>query len=109
MLPRAQAVVEDRVRTNKAMGLANLPSSKWDVNQGLPLVCAISAANVNDSQAFQPLLRGIFAVRPRRGPCRRRPAKLHGDKAYHSHDQHRWLRERGIGVRIARPSIESSQ
>ncbi|QUX31597.1 transposase [Nocardiopsis akebiae] len=42
-------------------------------------------------------------------PRRRRPAKLHGDKAYHSRDQRRWLRERGIGVRLARPGIESSQ
>lgn len=48
-------------------------------------------------------------MRSRRGPRRRRPAKLHGDKAYHSRDRRRWLRERRIGVRIARPGVESSQ
>ncbi|MFE6447496.1 IS5 family transposase [Nocardiopsis dassonvillei] len=79
------------------------------VNQGLPLTCAISAANVNDIEVLQPLVRVIPAVRSRRGPRRRRPTKLHGDKAYHSREQRRWLRERGIGVRLPRPGIESSQ
>ncbi|WP_042284279.1 IS5 family transposase, partial [Nocardiopsis alba] len=88
------------------------PGSKLHLlcdNQGLPLTCAISAANVNDGEALKPLVRGIPAVRSRRGPRRRRPAKLHGDKAYHSRDRRRWLRERQIGVRIARPGVESSQ
>ncbi|MEQ4725928.1 transposase [Nonomuraea sp. B19D2] len=31
---RAHAVVEDRVRAGKAMGLRNLPSQDWTVNQG---------------------------------------------------------------------------
>ncbi|GHC84790.1 hypothetical protein GCM10007079_27140 [Nocardiopsis terrae] len=56
-----------------------------------------------------PVVRGVPAVRSRRGPRRRRPAKLHGDKAYHSRDRRRWLHERQVGVRIARPGIESSQ
>lgn len=62
------------------------PGSKLHLpcdHQGLPLTCAVSAANVNDIEALQPLVRGIPAVRSRRGPRRRRPAKLHGDKAYH--------------------------
>lgn len=58
---------------------------------------------------LKPLVRGIPAVRSRRGPRRRRPVKLHGDKAYHSSENHEWLRGRGIGARIARPGIESSQ
>ncbi|RVX37918.1 DDE family transposase [Nonomuraea polychroma] len=33
-LARAHAVVEDRVRAGKAMGLRNLPSQDWTVNQG---------------------------------------------------------------------------
>jgi hypothetical protein len=33
-LARAHAVVEDRVRADKAMGLRNLPSQDWTVNQG---------------------------------------------------------------------------
>lgn len=31
---RSHASVEDRVRTNKAMGLDNLPSQSWEVNRG---------------------------------------------------------------------------
>ncbi|MFB4285966.1 IS1380 family transposase [Nonomuraea sp. MTCD27] len=33
-LARAHAVVEDRVRADKAMGLANLPSKDWTINAG---------------------------------------------------------------------------
>lgn len=42
-LHRAHASVEDRVRTNKAMGLRNLPSKAWTVNQGWVLACNIAA------------------------------------------------------------------
>jgi len=55
------------------------------------------------------VVKGIAAVRPRRGPHRRRPGKLRADKAYHSAGTLRWLRERGIAIRIARPGIESSE
>jgi hypothetical protein len=34
VLHRSHAGVEDRVRTNKAMGLDNLPSQSWEVNRG---------------------------------------------------------------------------
>ena len=47
-------------------------------------------------------------VRSRRGPRRRRPGKLRGDKAYHSAEAIAWLRGRGIASRIARPGIESA-
>jgi hypothetical protein len=43
------------------------------------------------------------------GPRRRKPAKLHADKAYDQTDLRRWVRNRGIEVRIARKGIESSQ
>jgi hypothetical protein len=42
-LHRAHAGVEDRVRTNKAMGLRNLPSKAWTVNQGWVLAANIAA------------------------------------------------------------------
>jgi hypothetical protein len=35
--------VEDRVRTNKAMGLHNLPSKSWDVNCGWMLAANLAA------------------------------------------------------------------
>jgi transposase len=42
-----------------------------------------------------------------RGPRRRKPAKLHADKAYDQPDLRCWVRDRGIKVRIARKGIES--
>jgi transposase len=63
---------------------------------------------MHDSQAFEPLIQGIPKVRSRRGPRRRKPAKVHADKAYDIPDCHRALRERSICDRIARRGIESS-
>lgn len=40
-LSRSHATVEDRVRGDKAMGLRNLPSKKWQVNQGWMLAANI--------------------------------------------------------------------
>lgn len=76
---------------------------------GLSLSIGISAANAHDSQALEALVRGIPPVRSRRGPRRRRPAKLHGDKGYDYDHLRRWLRSRNITPRIARKGIESSQ
>ncbi|MGI5328364.1 IS5 family transposase [Actinomadura nitritigenes] len=69
---------------------------------GLPLVVAVSAANVHGSQALKPLLMALPAIRSRRGPRRRRPAKIRADKAYHSAEHQTWLRRRGIVPRISR-------
>jgi transposase len=76
---------------------------------GLPLSIGTSAANTHDSQGLEPLVRGIPPIRSRRGPRRRRPAKLHGDKGYDYNHLRRWLRSRNITPRIARKGIESSQ
>jgi hypothetical protein len=43
VLHRSHATVEDRVRANKAMGLRNLPSQSWTVNQGWVLAANIAA------------------------------------------------------------------
>ncbi|WP_246178366.1 IS5 family transposase [Actinomadura decatromicini] len=75
---------------------------------GLPLSVGISAANTHDKLALEPLVRGIAPIRWRRGPRRRRPAKLHGDKGYDYAELRRWLRSRGITPRIARRGIERS-
>lgn len=76
---------------------------------GLPISVGISAANLHDSQALIPLVKGIPLIRSRRGPRRRKPGKLHGDKGYDYSHLRRWLRERGITHRIARRGVESSQ
>ncbi|WP_333747580.1 IS5 family transposase [Streptomyces sp. IBSBF 2394] len=75
---------------------------------GLPLSVGISGANLHDSQALEPLVRGIPQIRFRRGPRRRKPAKLQGDKGYDYAHLRKWLHERGIRHRIARKGIESS-
>jgi transposase len=76
---------------------------------GLPLSVAVSAANTNDSFALKPLILAIPAIKSRRGPRRRKPAKLHADKAYDQAELRDWVHNRGIGVRIARKVIESSK
>jgi transposase len=76
---------------------------------GLPLCLGISGANMHDSQGLESLVRGIPPIRSRRGPRRRRPAKLHSDKGYDYDHLRRWLRDRGIRHRIARRCAESSQ
>ncbi|WP_437079286.1 IS5 family transposase [Streptomyces sp. enrichment culture] len=76
---------------------------------GLPLSVGISAANLHDSQGLEPLVRGIPPIRSRRGPRRRKPAKLHGDKGYDYAHLREWLRECGIRHRLARKGIESSK
>jgi hypothetical protein len=43
VLHREHAVVEDRVRTQTAMGLRNLPSKTWSVNRGWVLAACIAA------------------------------------------------------------------
>jgi hypothetical protein len=43
VLHREHAVVEDRVRTAKSMGLRNLPSKTWAVNRGWVLTANIAA------------------------------------------------------------------
>ena len=75
---------------------------------GLPLVVGVSAANTNDSYALKPLVQAIPAIRSRRGPRRRKPGKLHADKAYDHTELRQWLQQRGIQVRIARKGIETS-
>jgi transposase len=75
---------------------------------GLPLSLALSAANTSDAFALQPLVLGIPAARSRRGPRRRKPAKLHADKAYDQADLRARVRGRRIAVRIARKGIEAA-
>ncbi|MEU4063430.1 IS5 family transposase [Streptomyces wedmorensis] len=76
---------------------------------GLPISVGISAANLHDSQALIPLVKGIPPIRSRRGPRRRKPGKLHAEKGYDYPHLRRWLRGRDITHRIARKGIETSQ
>lgn len=75
---------------------------------GLPIPLAVSGANLHDSQALIPLLEAVPPIRSRHGPRRRRPGKLHGDKAYDHRFIRSYLRRRQITHRIARRGTESS-
>jgi transposase len=69
----------------------------------------VSAANTPDAQLLLPLVDSVAPVRSRRGRPRRRPDKLHADKAYDQRALRAEILARGIKVRIARKGIESSQ
>ncbi len=55
VLHRSHATVEDRVRTNKAMGLRNLPSKTWVVNCGW-----VTAANIAADLSAWCRLLGLY-------------------------------------------------
>ena len=79
---------------------------------GIPLAVRLSAANAHDATQFVSLVDAIPPIiRPRGKPGRprKRPAKLHADKAYDSSDLRRALRTRGITPRIARRGIDSGE
>jgi transposase len=77
--------------------------------RGLPLAVLLSGANRHDSLFLLPLLDAAPAVATRRGPRRRRPAKLHADKAYDHRRLRKAVQARGIACRIARKGVEPSE
>jgi transposase len=79
---------------------------------GIPLAVRLSPANDHDSTLLIPLIDAIPPIigpRGRPGRPRKRPAKLHADKAYDAAEKRRALRSRGITPRIARRGIDSSE
>jgi transposase len=64
-------------------------------------------ANTHDSLALIPPVQAIPAIRSRRGPRRRRPAKLHADKGYDYPHLRAWLRAHRITPRIARRDVQN--
>ncbi len=76
---------------------------------GVPLTVVLTGANAHDSTVFEELVDAVEPIkRPGRGRPRKRPEKLHADKAYDSPRCRRFLHRRRIRVRIARKGIESS-
>ena len=71
--------------------------------RGNPLAAQTTAANVNDITRFIPLLDAVPPVRGRRGRPKRRPARVYGDRAYHSRAARRALHRRRIKTRVAWP------
>lgn len=68
--------------------------------------CQLLHSHLHESRALEPLVCGIPPIRSRRGPRRRRPAKLHADKGYDFDHLRLWLRHRNIVPRIARRSAD---
>ncbi len=69
----------------------------------------LTGANVHDSRMIEEMVDAVPAIRQCWGPPRRRPAKLHADKAYDHRRCRQALTVRHIQHRIARRGIESSQ
>ena len=79
---------------------------------GVPLAVVLSAANVHDSKVLEEAVDAIAPIkRPRAKPGRprKRPKKLHADKAYDFPRCREALRKRSIKARIARRGIDSSE
>ena len=72
----------------------------------------LTAANVHDSKVLEEAVDSIEPIkrpRGRPGRLRKRPNKLHADKAYDFPRCRKALRRRGITPRIARRGIDSSE
>ena len=77
---------------------------------GIPLSVIHSAANVHDSKVLEEVVDAISPIRkPSRGRPRKRPRKLHADKAYDFPRCRGVLRRRGIKSRIARRGKDTSE
>ncbi len=76
---------------------------------GLPLASLVTGANRHDSVVFDDVLDAIPPIRTPAGRRRKRPAKLHADKAYDMPRCRQALRRRHIRCRIARKGIDSSE
>lgn len=89
------------------------PGSKHHLltdRNGVPLAVVLTAANVHDSRIFEELVDAAGPVkRPGKGRPRRRPEKLHADKAYDFPRCRAVLRRRGIKSRIARRGKDTSE
>ena len=78
--------------------------------RGIPLAVTHSEANVHDSKVLEEAVDAVEPIRkPRRGRPRKRPKKLHADKAYDFPRCREALRKGSIMARIARRGIESSE
>lgn len=78
--------------------------------KGLPLTALQSGANAHDSVMFERVVDSVVPIKGAgRGRPRKRPGKLHADKAYDNKRCRKALGKRGIKVRIARKGVEGSE
>lgn len=69
----------------------------------------LTAANVADPTTLDAMVDAVPPIRGKRGRPRRRPGKLHADKAYHSAANRAALRCRHIRPRLARKGREAKE
>ena len=77
--------------------------------RGTPLGVRLSPANRHDSLMLAATLDAVPGVRHGRGRPRRRPDKLHADKAYDHHRCRAECRKRRVTPRIAGRRVDSSE
>lgn len=77
--------------------------------KGIPLTAGLTAANVSDPTTLEAMVDAVPPIRGQRGRPRRRPKKLHADKAYNSAANRAALRRRHIQPRLARKGSESKE
>jgi transposase len=89
------------------------PGSKHHLltdRNGVPLAVVFTAANVHDSKVFEELVDAVETIkRSGKGRPRKRPEKLHADKAYDYPRCREVLRRRGIKSCIARRGKDASE
>jgi transposase len=76
---------------------------------GLPLAKLLTGANRHESVVFEQMLDAVPPIKQPNGHSRKRPDKLHADKAYDIPRCRRALTQRHIRIRIARKKIDSSE
>jgi transposase len=76
---------------------------------GIPLTVSLTAANTSDPTTLEMMVDAVSPIRGKRGRPRRRPDKLHADKAYQSAATRAALRRRHILPRLARKGIEPKE
>jgi transposase len=76
---------------------------------GKPLAALLTGANRHDTVVFEALLDAIPPIRQSNSRRRKRPDKVHADKAYGIPRCRRALSQRHIRVRIACKGIDSSE
>jgi transposase len=76
---------------------------------GVPLAAVLTGANVQDCTVLEELVDTIEPIKHPKGRPRKRPKKLHANKAYDTKKCREALRGRRIKARIARKGKESSE
>ena len=77
--------------------------------QGIPLAIRLTGANVHVSVVLEEMVDAVPPIRQSWGPPRRRPTKLHADKAYDHRRCRKECRARSIAPRIARRGVDTSE